>query len=63
VIPSDPADPPSLRQLRDQVSVSLPRYAAPAVLLLVTEFPLLASGKPDRQLLGQIARSSDSEAG
>jgi O-succinylbenzoic acid--CoA ligase len=57
VIPSDPADPPSLRQVRDQVSVSLPRYAAPQVLLLVTEFPLLASGKPDRQLLGQIALS------
>ena len=62
VIPSDPADPPSLRQIREQLSASLPRYAAPQALLLVAEIPLLPSGKPDRQLLRQIAQSADPSA-
>jgi len=59
VIPADPADPPSLERIREQVSARLPRYAAPQALLLVTEIPLLPSGKPDRQLLLRIARSRD----
>jgi O-succinylbenzoic acid--CoA ligase len=62
VIPSDPADPPSLRQIREQLSASLPRYAVPQALLLVAEIPLLPSGKPDRQLLRQIAQSADPSA-
>jgi O-succinylbenzoic acid--CoA ligase len=57
VIAADPASPPSLELLSEQVRASLPRYAAPRGMLLVTELPLLGSGKPDRQLLRQMARS------
>ncbi|WP_084780084.1 AMP-binding protein [Planobispora rosea] len=40
-------DPPSLAELRAFVKERLPAYAAPAELVLVTEIPLLANGKPD----------------
>jgi O-succinylbenzoic acid--CoA ligase len=62
VVPADPADPPSLDRIRAHVSASLPGYAAPRRLLLVAEIPLLASGKPDRQRLSQLARSDDQAA-
>jgi O-succinylbenzoic acid--CoA ligase len=56
VVPADPADPPSLELIREHVAASLPRYAAPHAMLAVTEIPLLPSGKPDRQLLRQLAK-------
>jgi O-succinylbenzoic acid--CoA ligase len=60
VIPADPSDPPSLARIREHVRASLPRYAAPQALLVVAEIPMLASGKPDRQRLRQIAGSAGS---
>ncbi|MFB9719419.1 AMP-binding protein [Planobispora longispora] len=39
--------PPSLAELRAFVKERLPAYAAPAELVVVTEIPLLANGKPD----------------
>jgi len=55
IIPADPADPPSLERIRAQVAQRLPRHAAPLAMLIVAEIPVLASGKPDRQRLRQIA--------
>lgn len=57
VVPADPGAPPTLERLREQVSSRLPRYAAPRALLLVTEIPMLASGKPDRQRLRELISS------
>ena len=54
VIPADPALPPTLEGLREQVSSRLPRYAAPRELRLIAEIPMLASGKPDRRLLREL---------
>jgi O-succinylbenzoic acid--CoA ligase len=54
IIPADPARPPTLEWLRDQVSATLPRYAAPRDLRLISEIPMLASGKPDRRLLREL---------
>jgi O-succinylbenzoic acid--CoA ligase len=58
VVPADLAAPPSLEQLRRQVRGLLPRYAAPQAVVHVAEIPMLASGKPDRLLLRQIATES-----
>jgi len=38
----------TLDELRDHVRATLPAHAAPRAVELVTEIPLLASGKPDR---------------
>ncbi|WP_329423764.1 AMP-binding protein [Streptosporangium sp. NBC_01495] len=43
--------PPSLAELRAFVKERLPAYAAPADLIVVTEIPLLANGKPDLEAL------------
>ncbi|GAA4197893.1 o-succinylbenzoate--CoA ligase [Streptosporangium oxazolinicum] len=43
--------PPSLAELRAFVKERLPAYAAPAELIVVTEIPLLANGKPDLEAL------------
>ena len=67
VVPADPgpadpgpADPGgcllSLERIREQVKGTLPRYSAPQGLVLIDEIPLLASGKPDRQRLRQLAK-------
>jgi o-succinylbenzoate---CoA ligase len=56
VVPDDPAHPPSLGALRDVVAPQLPRHAAPRALLVVTELPLLASGKPDLAALRRLSR-------
>jgi len=62
VVPGDPARPPTLRVLRATVADRIPRHAAPRALVLVTEMPLLASGKPDlaalRRLSGDSARTA-----
>ncbi|MGJ6965342.1 AMP-binding protein [Streptosporangium sp. G11] len=43
--------PPSLAELRAFAKERLPGYAAPAELVVVTEIPLLANGKPDLEAL------------
>ncbi len=55
IIAADPARPPSLDELRTYVAERLPRYAAPRAVVVVAELPMLASGKPDRQLIRDIA--------
>jgi O-succinylbenzoic acid--CoA ligase len=55
VVAADPADPPGLDEIRAHVTDRLPRYAAPRAMLLVAGLPMLPSGKPDRQLIRDIA--------
>ncbi len=55
IVPADPANPPGLELLREQLRDRLPRYAAPRAVVHLAEIPLLASGKPDRQLLRVVA--------
>ncbi|MEU4537423.1 AMP-binding protein [Streptosporangium sp. NPDC023825] len=43
--------PPSLAEVRAFAKERLPAYAAPAELIVVTEIPLLANGKPDLETL------------
>jgi o-succinylbenzoate---CoA ligase len=54
VVASDPADPPELEDLRSHVRQAVSVYAAPKRVVVVPEFPLLPSGKPDRMALRQI---------
>jgi o-succinylbenzoate---CoA ligase len=56
VIAAEPANPPGLGQLRSYVRQALSVYAAPKRVVLVPEFPLLPSGKPDREALREIVR-------
>ncbi|KQQ04237.1 hypothetical protein ASG06_09650 [Rathayibacter sp. Leaf185] len=49
---------PALAELREAVVERLGRAAAPAAILRVPEIPLLASGKPDRRALEQLAEES-----
>ena len=51
VVPVDPADPPTLEELRDTAARSLPRYRAPRELVLVDELPRTGSGKLRRVAL------------
>ena len=55
VVAADGTDPPSLDEIRAYVRDRLPRYAAPQAMVLMAELPMLASGKPDRQLIRDIA--------
>ncbi len=55
VVAADGAAPPHLDEIRAYVRDRLPRYAAPQAMVLVAELPMLASGKPDRQLIRDIA--------
>jgi len=48
VVPADPSSPPTLQELRDHVSITLPRHKAPRELVLVHELPRTASGKVRR---------------
>jgi O-succinylbenzoic acid--CoA ligase len=45
VVPADPADPPTLDELRDATRRDLPAYAAPRELIVATELPRTGSGK------------------
>lgn len=63
IVPDDPASPPGLELLREQVRDRLPRYAAPRGVVHLAEIPLLASGKPDRQLLRAIAAGPGAQGG
>jgi O-succinylbenzoic acid--CoA ligase len=55
IVPADPAVSPSLDELRSYLRDRLPRHAAPRAVAIVSELPMLASGKPDRQLIRDIA--------
>jgi o-succinylbenzoate---CoA ligase len=54
VIPADPAMPPGLEELKAGVRQVLPAYAAPRRMWLVSQFPQLPSGKPDRVALREV---------
>jgi O-succinylbenzoic acid--CoA ligase len=54
VVAADPADPPDLERLRSRVREAVSVYAAPKRVVLMPEFPLLPSGKPDRLALRHI---------
>ncbi len=51
VVPADPADPPSLTELRDLAREHLARFKAPRELVLVRSLPRTLSGKPRRSAL------------
>ena len=55
LVAADDAAPPRLDDLRAYVRDRLPRYAAPQAMVVVSELPMLASGKPDRQLIREMA--------
>lgn len=48
VVPTDPAAPPSLEELRGWVKQQLPAYSAPRELLVVESLPRTAAGKRRR---------------
>ena len=50
-VPADPADPPTLDELRDTAKRDLPAYTAPRELVLVTELPRTGLGKLVRRAL------------
>ena len=52
VVPVDPASPPSLDELRRHVKTSMPAFAAPRELVVVTTLPRTALGKVRRETLG-----------
>ncbi len=54
VVPHDPADPPTLEDLRAHASHELARYKLPEALLLVDELPLTAMQKVDRRALASL---------
>ncbi len=54
VVPADRANPPDLDRLKSNVRQALSARAAPKRLVVVPEFPLLPSGKPDRVALRRI---------
>ena len=51
VVPADPSAPPSLDELRAAVRATLPAYAAPRGVVLVSELPRTSLGKIRRNLL------------
>ena len=55
VIPADPKAHPSLDELMAYVRDRLPRHAVPRSAVFVATLPMLASGKPDRQLIKDLA--------
>jgi o-succinylbenzoate---CoA ligase len=55
VIPANPANPPDLAVLRSNVRAVMSAYAAPRRVVVVSQFPLLPSGKPDRVAVREVA--------
>jgi o-succinylbenzoate---CoA ligase len=55
VVPADAAAPPDAERLRANVREAVSAHAAPKRILVVPEFPLLPSGKPDRAALRRLA--------
>jgi len=54
VVATDPAQPPDLASLRTRVQEAVSTHAAPKRVVVVPEFPLLPSGKPDRAALRRM---------
>ena len=54
VVAADPLDPPGSDELRAHARTALSGYAVPKKFVVVREFPLLPSGKPDRVALRRI---------
>jgi O-succinylbenzoic acid--CoA ligase len=54
VVPSNPARPPALEEVRAHVRAIMGSYAAPRELRLVAAIPMLPSGKADREALRSI---------
>ena len=60
VVPSDPARPPSLEDLRSQAEGRLARYKLPEAMAVLDHLPLTAMQKVDRRALTQqVAESND----
>jgi o-succinylbenzoate---CoA ligase len=57
VVPTTPGSRPHLHALQAHVRQTLPPHAAPKVLHVVSEIPLLASGKPDQAALRALPGS------
>jgi o-succinylbenzoate---CoA ligase len=55
VIPVNPTNPPDLAVLRSNVRAVMSAYAAPRRVVVVSQFPLLPSGKPDRVAVRKLA--------
>lgn len=53
VVPTSPSAPPTLDEIRDFVSASLDRTAAPRQFVVVAELPRRGIGKIDRRVLAQ----------
>jgi o-succinylbenzoate---CoA ligase len=56
IVPVNPANPPGLAALKSNVRGVLSGYAAPKRVVVVSQFPLLPSGKPDRAAVRELAR-------
>jgi O-succinylbenzoic acid--CoA ligase len=56
VVPADPADPPTLEELRDLASGRIGRHKAPRELVLVDRLPQTVSGKLRRAALPEQER-------
>jgi o-succinylbenzoate---CoA ligase len=59
VVPADAGAPPDAERLRADVREAVSAHAAPKRIVVVPEFPLLPSGKPDRAALRRLAGASD----
>jgi o-succinylbenzoate---CoA ligase len=63
VVPTDPANPPTLELLRLHVRERLPRYAAPSRVVVIDAVPVLPSGKHDiARLRREVLRREQTEA-
>ena len=61
VVPADPADPPTLDQLRSWCAAELATYKAPDALVLLDELPLTAMSKIDKRALAPQAAAAEKE--
>jgi len=59
VVPTDPADPPSLEELRELAVARLASYKAPDALVLLDELPLTAMSKIDKRALAPAAAAAE----
>jgi o-succinylbenzoate---CoA ligase len=60
-VAADPVAPPDAARLRSRVREAVSVYAAPKRVVVVPEFPLLPSGKPDRAALRRMGVEGVSE--
>lgn len=61
VVPADPADPPTLEELRHLTVSRLASYKAPDALVLLDELPLTAMSKIDKRALAPAAAAAEKE--